>query len=80
MSVKVYVYLYPKKQTSTEIFTKSPNLEPPNPANIYLFKVNYRSTRKKCKICLKLAIKATEPGIFIVKFEPISHFFYRFYC
>ena len=25
-----------------------------NPANIHLFKVNYRNTRRRCKICLKL--------------------------
>ena len=30
------------------------------PANIYLFKVNNRITRKKCKICLKLTIKTAE--------------------
>ena len=27
------------------------------PANIYLFKGNNRSTRKRCEICLKLTIK-----------------------
>ena len=27
------------------------------PANIYLFKVNNRNTRKKCEICSKLTIK-----------------------
>ena len=27
------------------------------PANIYLFKVNSRNTRKKCKICSKLTMK-----------------------
>ena len=27
------------------------------PANIFLFKVNIRNTRKKCKICSKLTIK-----------------------
>ena len=27
------------------------------PANIYLFKVNNRNTRKKCKICSKLTMK-----------------------
>ena len=28
-----------------------------SPANIYLFKVNHRNTRKKCEICSKLTIK-----------------------
>ena len=28
-----------------------------NPANIYLFKVNNRNTRKRCEICSKLTIK-----------------------
>ena len=31
-----------------------------NPANIYLFKVDNRNTRKRCKICSKLAIKTSE--------------------
>ena len=30
------------------------------PANIYLFKVNYRNTRKRCEICSKLIIKIPE--------------------
>ena len=30
------------------------------PANIYLFKVNYKNTRKKCEICSKLTIKTPE--------------------
>ena len=30
------------------------------PANIYLFKVNNRNTRKRCKICSKLTIKTSE--------------------
>ena len=28
-----------------------------NPANIYLFKVNNRKTRKRCEICSKLILK-----------------------
>ena len=45
------------------------------PANIYLFKVNNRNTRKKCEICSKLTIKTPErrhrrrSGVFIVNFE-----------
>ena len=31
------------------------------PANIHLFKVKSRSTRKRCKICSKLTIKTPEP-------------------
>ena len=40
------------------------------PANINLFKVNNRNTRKRCEICSKLTIK-TRPrsGVFIVNFE-----------
>ena len=30
------------------------------PANINLFKVNNRNTRKRCEICLKLTIKTPE--------------------
>ena len=48
-----------------------------NPAGIYLFKVNNRNTRTRCKICSKLTIKIPEQrhwrrsGIFIVNFEHI---------
>ena len=48
------------------------------PVNIYLFKVNKRNTRKRCEICSKLTIKTPErrrSGVFIVKFEHISHLF-----
>ena len=46
-----------------------------------MFVVNNRNARKKCEICSKLTIKTTErrqwrrPGVFIVNFEHISHFF-----
>ena len=49
------------------------------PANIYLFKVNNRNTRKRCEICTKLTIKKTEQrqrrdsGVFNVDFEHIPH-------
>ena len=55
-----------------------------NPANIYLFKVYDRNTRKKCEICLKLSIKNTWTTsmtlfwCFIVNFELISHIFQKF--
>ena len=54
------------------------------PANIYLFSVNIRSTRKRCEICSKLTIKVSErrqwcrSDIFIVNFEHISHLFLVF--
>ena len=44
---------------------------------IYLFKVNNKNTRKMCKICTKLTMKALEQrqwrhsGAFIVEFEQI---------
>ena len=31
-----------------------------NPGNIHMFKVNKENTRKRCKICLKLAIRTPE--------------------
>ena len=34
------------------------------PANIYLFKVNNRNTRKRCEICSKLTIKT--PLVFLL--------------
>ena len=51
------------------------------PANIYLFKVNNKSTRKRYEICSKLAIKTPEKrqwrrsGVFIINFEHILHIF-----
>ena len=36
------------------------NLGSTYPANVSLFKVNNRNTRKKSKICLKLTIKTPE--------------------
>ena len=51
-----------------------------NPANIYLFKVNNRSTRQMCKICSKLTQKTPErpqcrrSGVFIVNFEQFQFF------
>ena len=55
-----------------------------NAANIYLFNVNNRNTRKRFKICLKLTIKTPEwrqwrrSGVFIAKFEYISHLLLAF--
>ena len=51
------------------------------PANIYLFKVSNRNTRKGSKICSKLAIKTSErrhsrhSDVFIVNFEHVSNLF-----
>ena len=54
------------------------------PANICLFQVNNRNTRKRCEICSKLTIKTLERRhlnffvVFIVNFENISHHFFVF--
>ena len=46
-----------------------------HPAGIYMFKVNYRNTRKRCEICSQLTIKTPErrhqrrSGVFIVNFK-----------
>ena len=51
------------------------------PANISLFKVTNRNTRKRCEICLKLAIKTPVrrqrlcSGVFSVNFEHVSYLF-----
>ena len=50
-------------------------------ANICLFKVNNRNTRKRFEICLKLSMITPErrhwrhSGVFIVNFDHISHLF-----
>ena len=54
------------------------------PANIYLFKVKNRNTRRRSGICSKLTIKSSERyhwrrfGVFIINFEHISHLFLMF--
>ena len=56
----------------------------PCPANICLFKVNNRNTKKMSGVCSKLTIKTTErcqsgrSGIFIGNFKHISHIFLVF--
>ena len=42
------------------------------PANSYLFKLNYRNTRKSCEICSKLKIRTRRSCFFIVNFTPFS--------
>ena len=48
------------------------------PAGTYMFKVNNRNTKTRCKICLKLTIKTPEwrqgrrSGVYIVNFKHIS--------
>ena len=52
-----------------------------NPANLYLFKFNNRTTRKGCEMYSKLTIKPPErrrSGVFIVKFKHISQLFLVF--
>ena len=40
----------------------------------YMFQVNNRNTKTKCKICSKLTIKTLQSsGVFIVSFKHISH-------
>ena len=49
------------------------------PASNYKYKVNNRNTRVRCKTCSKLTLKTPErrqwlcSGVFVVKFEHISH-------
>ena len=50
-----------------------------NPVGIHLLKVNNRNTRARCEICSNLTIKTgVHSGVFIVNFEPISHFVLMF--
>ena len=48
------------------------------PANINLFKVNNKNSRKRYEICSKLTIKTLVFGVYIVNFEHISHLFLVF--
>ena len=53
--------------------------ECPDPAGNYMLKGSNRNTRARREICVKLTIKTPERhhwrrfGVFIVKFEHISH-------
>ena len=55
-----------------------------HPANIYLFKANDGTSRKRGEVYSKLTIKTAErrqwrrSGVFIVKIEHISHLFLVF--
>ena len=50
-------------------------------AKIYLFKVSYRNSGKKCQICSKLTIKTQKrrqlrrSAVFVINFEHIPHVF-----
>ena len=50
-----------------QIWTKSHisnwHVTEPDPVNIYLFKVNNTSTRKRCEICSKLTIPCSKSTI-----------------
>ena len=52
-----------------------------NPANIYLFKVNNRKTRKRCEICSKLTMKIPErrPDVVLVFLLLILNIFHTFF-
>ena len=55
-----------------------------NSANKYLFKVENRNTKKRCKICLKLPTETPEQSqwrlsvVFIINFKHISQLFLVF--
>ena len=60
-----------------------------NPANIFMFKVTNRDTRKMCEICSKLKIKTPELLIYysapfssvsIVEFEQVNVSWVLFFC
>ena len=94
-----YLFTTTNHETTTMILSVKPNkgtlsfhrqltsskryLQAP-PANISLFKVKKRNTRKRCEICLMLTIKAPKrrqwlrSGVFIANFERILHFFLVF--
>ena len=67
--------------SAVDDYKRTLNCKWPYTANIFMFKVNNRNTRKKTEICSKLTIKTPErrhrprSGIFIANFEHISYFF-----
>ena len=69
-------------KTSAHLQTLSNNIYSRKsfPADIYLFKVNKRNTKKRCEICSALTIKTPErlSTVFIVNFGHISHLFLVF--
>ena len=61
------------RKKKPEVFLKEEKLKSNFPANIYLFKVNNRNTRKSCEICSKLTIKLT---VFLLLTLNIFHVFF----
>ena len=69
---------HPVKRISLNASSDQKFVEAPNPAGIYLLKVNNINTRTRCEICSKLTIKTPEQrwrrsGVFTDNFEHISH-------
>ena len=67
LSMSCFRFLSLKTKTrdnfeNVAITIQKSKLAPAPPANIYLPKVNYGSTRKRCEICSKFTIKITEWG------------------
>ena len=52
----------------------------PLPANIYVFQVNNKNTRRKCKICSKSTIKTPVLVFLLLTLNILHFFFYCFYC
>ena len=81
LKICFYWKTYSNKTPSWKLCSFTKLLNTSKPANIYLFKVKKRNTRKRCKICSELTIKTPErrqrrhPDVFIVNFEHYSHIF-----
>ena len=69
---KIFLVFSWEGEGQKKILRKMANYNP-HPANIYLFKINNRNTRKRCKTCSKLTI-----NVLIVNFEHISYLFLVF--
>ena len=69
----------PKEYSYITWAIKLHNIGSSNPTGNYMFKVNNRNTKTRCKICSKLTIKTPgghpwcSSGVFIVDFEHVSH-------
>ena len=84
----IYLEIYMQKLAAQNC-TKSSKGKFINPPNIYLFKVNDRNTRKRCKICSKFkeqhqAISLQRLEAFLVflllTLNLFNTFFWCFYC
>ena len=84
LALLLIIRKYSSEENDIQRSASELNTEGEHPANIYLFKISNRNSRKRCRVCSKLTIKTPErsqlrhSGVFIVNFKHILHLFLVF--